>query len=223
MALSSYSELKAAIAGFLHRSDINASAQGTGVDNVVVDLIAMAEAEMNAELRLRVMQTDSALVTAIGSRTIALPSTYLEPIGLWIETDANSEPDPLRFVPVEQIARQVGNAIPTEWSIDGATIRFNSPADAVYNITFRMLGKFQLSTSADTNWLLTNFPNVYLYGALRHAAGYIADDGRIGTWDSYYQNGLNLLKQQQARTSRLATLKVDPGLMSQSSYNIRQG
>jgi hypothetical protein len=39
-----------------------------------------------------------------------------------------------------------------------------------------------LSADGDTNWLLTNHPDVYLYGSLVHTAPYLKDDARIALW-----------------------------------------
>jgi hypothetical protein len=39
-----------------------------------------------------------------------------------------------------------------------------------------------LSGSNTTNWLLTNHPDVYLYGTLLEAQPYLMDDARIATW-----------------------------------------
>jgi len=39
-----------------------------------------------------------------------------------------------------------------------------------------------LSASVSTNWMLTNNPDVYLYGALLEAQPYLMDDARIATW-----------------------------------------
>lgn len=39
-----------------------------------------------------------------------------------------------------------------------------------------------LSVANPSNWLLTRYPNMYLYGALLEAAPYLYDDQRIGLW-----------------------------------------
>ncbi len=39
-----------------------------------------------------------------------------------------------------------------------------------------------LSDSNETNWLLTHYPDIYLYGALLHSAPYLREDERAQTW-----------------------------------------
>ena len=43
-----------------------------------------------------------------------------------------------------------------------------------------------LSDSAETNWLLTHHPDIYLYGALLHSAPYLKEDERAQTWAALY-------------------------------------
>jgi hypothetical protein len=61
-----------------------------------------------------------------------------------------------------------------------------------------------LSVSNTTNWLLTDSPDLYLYGALLQAAPYLQDDQRISTWGTLYERCLNDLKVSDER-SRMAT------------------
>ena len=44
-----------------------------------------------------------------------------------------------------------------------------------------------LSNSNTTNWLLLKYPDLYLYGSLKHTAPYLRDDERIALWDALYQ------------------------------------
>jgi hypothetical protein len=47
--------------------------------------------------------------------------------------------------------------------------------------------------SNTTNWLLTEAPDVYLYGALVHTAPYLKDDARIAIWESFFAQGIDNL------------------------------
>ncbi len=50
----------------------------------------------------------------------------------------------------------------------------------------KFVGVTSLSGSNATNWMLTNNPDVYLYGALLEAQPYLMDDARIATWADIY-------------------------------------
>lgn len=224
MALATYSDLKASLAGWLHRTDLNGAAVGAGVDNIASDWIALFEAEANADLRLRTMEADVALTTVVGSRYVDLPAGYLEPLALFVTWATGQTPYELRFVPMDQNPRWVPNAAPQFWSIDGSRIALDSPADKAYPLTFRMLQGFALSVSSPTNWLLTNYPGLYLYGALRHSPMYLAQDPRAGGWERMYAQAKALLDAKEARTNHLATLSVDPAMRARPTpFNIYRG
>jgi hypothetical protein len=50
----------------------------------------------------------------------------------------------------------------------------------------KFLDVTSLSASVDTNWLLTNHPDIYLYGTLLEAAPYLKDDARVALWQNEY-------------------------------------
>jgi hypothetical protein len=51
-----------------------------------------------------------------------------------------------------------------------------------------------LSGTNATNWLLTEAPDVYLYGALVHTAPYLKDDARIQVWEALFAQGIENLR-----------------------------
>ena len=69
MALTTYTELKAAIADFLNRDDLT-----TSID----DFIRLAEAQMNREVRHWDMEKRA--VAALDTQYTALPTDFVEPI-----------------------------------------------------------------------------------------------------------------------------------------------
>lgn len=222
MALGTFTELKASLAGWLHRSDLNTTATGVGVDNIVADWITLFEAEINRKLRLRVMESDEALTMTVGSRLVALPTGYIEPLGLWLTLSSGQEPLPIDPAPISQLPRSVSSGAPIWWAVDGTNLAFDCPADQAYALTFRMLKSFALSVSSPTNWLLTNFPNLYLYGALRHSPGYLMQDQRRG-WEAMYQDALTTLENSEARSGALVTLRSDPAMTGRARFNINSG
>ena len=47
-----------------------------------------------------------------------------------------------------------------------------------------------LSDSNTTNTILTNYPELYLYGALAESAPFIMQDERINVWGTLYKEAL---------------------------------
>ncbi|MDA0313536.1 MAG: hypothetical protein O3C65_15105 [Proteobacteria bacterium] len=55
-----------------------------------------------------------------------------------------------------------------------------------------------LADDADTNWLLANAPDVYLYGAMLEAMPYLRNDARLPVWAELYAgavDGLNSVEK----------------------------
>ncbi|MNN98291.1 hypothetical protein D3C81_2176490 [compost metagenome] len=47
-----------------------------------------------------------------------------------------------------------------------------------------------LSVSNTTNWLLTNWPNAYLYASLLAATPFIMNDARLPVWGQLYTQAI---------------------------------
>ena len=67
-----------------------------------------------------------------------------------------------------------------------------------------------LSDSQTTNWLLTDAPDVYLYGSLVHTAPYLADDQRAQMWAAMYQSAVDELMLASQRTKWGGPLNMRP-------------
>ncbi len=65
MAITTYTELQAAIASWLNRGDLTAQ---------IPDFIALAEADINAQFDIRSIETDQALTAVVSSRFVPLPT-----------------------------------------------------------------------------------------------------------------------------------------------------
>jgi hypothetical protein len=69
-----------------------------------------------------------------------------------------------------------------------------------------------LVLDADTNPILTAYPDLYLYGALLEAMPFLADDTRLATWQAMYQQTLDYIdhkiKEQEYSGSPVAISSV---------------
>lgn len=217
MALSTYSELKASVADFLNRTDLTST---------IPDFIALAEADINSHFDLRTVESDQALTAVSGSRYIALPTGFREPQNLWINW-SYGRGDPLRFVAPELLVTSVTPGIPLLWCIDGTNIAFDRPAGSNYSLTLRMIGGVTLSDANPTNLVLTNYPNVYLYGALKEAAPYLRDPDAASLWEMKYADSIAKAKAKEGREKSLVTLSTEPGQLTfrgnRAGFNINRG
>ena len=61
-----------------------------------------------------------------------------------------------------------------------------------------------LSVGSPTNWLLTSYPDIYLYASLLESAPYIKDDARVALWKSEYEIRISQVRKPNT-TSTLAS------------------
>jgi hypothetical protein len=175
MAITNYGELKSAIGDFLNRSDLT---------SVIPTFIDFAEAEINRTLRVRQMVARAE--AAIDTRFSAVPSDFVEAKDLVIVT--GTPVTPLEFVTQQEMAQIRNTEIasagkPKYFSVVGAQFEFVPTPDAEYSLEMTYFAKISaLTLDADTNWLLTDYPDLYLYTSLMHSAPYLKDDERLAVW-----------------------------------------
>src|SRR5262245_47651538 len=114
MTIANYTDLKTAIETWLAR------AGDTAISGNAADLVTLCESRLNRKLPLRVMWINTTLTGTLGSRSIALPSDFVEPEALFITTfGARTRLTPFVAGTIEE---QVPNGTPVGWCIDGANI-----------------------------------------------------------------------------------------------------
>ena len=203
MSITTYAQLQTTIATWLRPG----TASTSGLQ--ITDFITLFENKANRRLRLRVMESDESVVGVVSSRYVALPSGYLEPIALYL-TDEDPREE-LDYRLPEQLCVLNQNNRPQEWAIDGTNIAFDVPCDQAYTMTFRMYERFALSDSATTNWLLTNHPDLYLYGSLVNAAPYVRDSEMLPVWKTLVEEGMAELEHRESSIRGKAPLRTDLG------------
>ena len=162
--LTTYTELQAAIASRLHRTDLTTQ---------IVDYITIAEKRIIRQLQLTEQETETVLTAVISSRNLTLPTDFSAPIALYLTTYLPRISLEYRLPQDMQVFSDNGPA--SYWTIDGAVIKTDTPADQQYTYVLRYVASFNIA-STSTNSLLTNYPELYLYGALIEAAADVRDN-----------------------------------------------
>ena len=207
MAISNYSELKAAIADWLNRSDLTDS---------IPDFIVLAETRHKRDFKIRRMETRVTTNTIADTEYYTLPDDYIAMRNIKLNSDPKT---PLEFLTPEIMDRlQAGSKIgkPKAYSIKGNTIQIRPIPDGVYEIEISYYKTFAaLSDSNTTNDMLTHHPDVYLYGALVEAEPYLQNDKRIPVWQSYYDRAKEDIIKSNERDRHSGTTpitRIDYGL-----------
>ncbi len=188
MAIATYSDLQTSVANWLKRSDLT---------SIIPDFITLAEARIARDLRLRRQVTNTTLSTVAGTQTVTLPSDFLEMENITLTN--TTPPAALSVVTPEIMDRKFPNGYvtgqPVVYAIVGDAIQFGPTPDAVYTVSLDYYQRFAALSTTPTNWLLTNHPGVYLFGALAEGAPYLMEDERTPLWDTKYRAEVAALQQ----------------------------
>lgn len=191
MALTTYSELQTAIANWLDRSDLSSR---------IPEFIALAEARFGRELRTREMETRSTASTTAGDRTYGLPAGYVQMRNIQLNTDPIQPLDYLSPEMMDRLWAGSKSGRPKAYTIIGDELHLGPAPDIVYTIEMVYYKRVTaLSGSNTSNWMLTNNPDVYLYGALLEAEPYLHNDTRIAVWLSAYKEAINNIQDADGR------------------------
>jgi len=195
MALSTFTELKDAIADWLDRSDLTAR---------IPDFITLAEARLNRDLRIRPMEVRSSMETTSGQQYFNLPGGYIQMRNIQLNTNPTA---PLEYITPEMLDRLYGSSTtgkPRAYSLIGDEIQLAPIPDSDYTVEMAFYEKFTAlgdgtSGTVTSNWLTTNAPDVLLYGALLEAEPFIKNDERIGLWLNAYNGAVKKIQDADAR------------------------
>lgn len=195
-----YGELKKAVGKWLKRTDLT---------DDIPELVSLFHAFANRTMRLQAMRSTEFIEAAEGRA--ALPEGYLElvsprsgGVGLSFGDDRNP----------------IG---PGGFGFDGHSLLVNEKFNGPIRVTFYK--KFpELVADTDTNWLLENAPDVYLFGALTEAEPFIWNDQRMPMWKARRDEALAavVLMDERARFSG-GTLEIGNPLGTHTHEQSRHG
>ena len=212
MAITTYAELQAAAANWLVRADLAAR---------IPEFITLAEARLNRVLRARLAETEAALTSTVGVRTISLPAGFAEPLALWIVSSGTRRP--LRFIEPSLLGATSLQGEPCSWSIDGANLAFDRPCDQAYSLVLRMLVKFALSDLAPTNALLSDYPDAYLFATLCEAGPFLRDAELAQAYEARLERAIGEINAKDARARAARTLTTEIPRRAQAAFDITRG
>ena len=196
MPLTNYTELQTSIAEFLNRDDLAAK---------IPDFIVLAEAQMNAELRHWRMEKRA--TASLDSQYTAVPDDFIQPVRFSItgaQISSLSQTDSKTITDL-RTANNNPSGRPTEYSILDGSIEVYPTPDATYTLELLYYEKLDaLNSGNPTNWVLTTYPNAYLYGSLLHSAPYLMEDQRINVWAQFYQKAINDINQEAVNSKTAA-------------------
>jgi hypothetical protein len=205
MAITNYTNLQTTIADFLNRDDLTA---------VIPTFIQLAEAQINREIRHWQMETRVSGQQSAGDQYMQIPNDWLETIRLHLTgsgTSAVTMTSRAAMADIRAKNENVSTVLPYYYThADGQFELYPTPVE---DTDFELLYYQKIPDLAtnSTNWLLTDAPDVYLYGALLHSAPYLAEDARVAVWAQMYSaavQNVNSASEKARYSGSGMTLKV---------------
>lgn len=206
MAFATKANLKTALAAWMKRASISTSAD---------DCITLAEAGFNRVLGE--ILTSTTLTGTVSSREISVTSVA-EPIALFLAETGLKEVELTKKMD-GTFEYSVTSDRPCIWAFNAAAskIYFDCPLSGAYPFRFKHRQRFSLAADGDTNWLLTDHPDLYLAASIVWGALFTDDDGKAGKWNTVLTNGIKEVKAYISAQNR-SELTVDPALVGGRSY-----
>lgn len=201
MSITTYDELKTAVASWLNRDDLA---------DRIPDFIELGEDRIGHELRIPTLEK-SALLSANTSGYANLPADFLE------LKDVFWNYKPLYRVSLTQLHSYTNEVNePTYFARETYQLRLFPVPNAATSTSLRLIyyhKPTQLSASNSTNLILQTAPSLMLYAALCEAAQYLAfSPQQLASYEQRYQSGLaRLLKHSRDAESAGATPTVANG------------
>ncbi len=188
-----YAELKTAIANYLNRSDLTSDID-TFIDNV--------EAELNRRLRTKDM-IKRATATA-DSQYLTVPTDWIEAINVEITSNDFSPlfQQSIESLDVYRKANNNSTGQPVYFAMVDDSIELAPTPDAEYTLQLTYYAKISaLSDSNTSNFVSVSHPDVYLYGALKHASIFLMEDERIPMFTQQFEKALEEMRLEQEKAA----------------------
>ena len=183
MPITTYAELQSSIADFLNRDDLTST---------IPTFISLAEANFNRTVRHWRMEKRSTAI--VNTQYTGLPADFLEPLRFSITSGTTMRLELLSQAQMLDRRQDSHNVTgdPRYYAMtDGSIELLPTPsADRTLEMVY-YASPTALSDVNTANWLLTYYPDAYLYGALVHSAPYLADDNRIQVWAALLQSAID--------------------------------
>ena len=195
MAITTYTNLKTTIASYLNREDLTA---------YLGDFITLAESRLNRELRVREMvEINTSTNTVAGTQNYDLPTGYLEALTVIYQSNPFTT---LKFMANTDFYNKYNSSqtsgTPNFFTIVGTKILLGVQPDSATTLQINHYKKLTaLSDTNTTNDILTNYPELYLYGALAESSPFLMQDERLQVWAGLYKEALKNANESSSKGS----------------------
>jgi hypothetical protein len=198
MAISTYAELKTAIAAWAVRTDLTSR---------LGDFVTLAEGEIRRDVRCTAMETLAS--GTLTGETLAMPTGFIWANRLKVGDYVQKYVTPAVYADLDE-----ADETAARFTIIGQSLYIlNGASGDSYSLIY--LKSFTaFSADADTNWLLTNHPGVYLWAGCKQLAIAIRDRNEEQLCDGRYRAAVAAVNRNEWMAGASgSTLAVRPSAM----------
>lgn len=175
LAFDTYSALIDAISDWMNRSDLTGSAP---------QMIALAEARIKRKMKPFFNETTVQVATTEGLGS--LPTDCGELLRVIYDHDTLPRRSILN---VSDLDYDTSAVRPTSYTLEADGIRIWPACDVTLDILYRLTLP-QLSEAEPSNAFLVDHPDMYFFGAMMFAEGYVANDARASLFKGLFDEAL---------------------------------
>jgi hypothetical protein len=92
-------------------------------------------------------------------------------------------------------------SLPKYYTIVGEELHFETTPDTTYQVEMYYYAFDPLAEDNQTNWVLTDHPDIYLYGTLIEAESFLMNDPRLQIWKLGFEEALTSLNKSGDKAS----------------------
>ena len=206
MPLDNFDNLVKEVIDYSHRDDLG---------NKIAMFIQLSENAMYSNgiqpLKVRSMETVSTAATA--GQYVELPPDFESARSVRLVLgDSSGE---LRFQAPEQLFKNPTTGKPLFYTIVGNEVQFGRVPDSAYTLEIQYFRKADPLTEANqTNEILTNHPQIYLFGALAMLFSFAQDTEQEASYAQKFMGAIKGANQadKKGRYGPAPTLSLDRGM-----------
>lgn len=193
MSISTFDELKAAVADTMARTDLTAQ---------IPNFILLAEARLSRELETREQEKRAQATLVVNDEFISLPTDLREIREVKLTGNPNSVLEYKSPTGLDSDFPSLGLGEPRAYSIVGKELKVRPIPDSAYTMEIIYIGGLvALSATNQVNDMLTRHPDAYLMGAVSEGYLYLMDEAKAQLYDQKFSRIIEEIRKDNQRAN----------------------